>query len=46
MTYKCKNTFESTKGVTYLKGRIIPLYVFTKLNNSEQNNFIPISDII
>jgi len=39
MNYKCIKTFESTSGITYIKGRVIPLFEYTKLNYQEKKNF-------
>lgn len=44
MNYICLKTFESTTGITYRKGKVIPLYQYTKLNYQEQKNFEPNGD--
>ena len=41
MSYKCIKIFESTSGITYIKGRVIPLFEYMKLNYQEQKNFEP-----
>lgn len=39
MSFKCIKPFESTSGITYIKGRVIPLFEYTKLNDLEKKNF-------
>jgi len=39
MTYICLKTFESTKGITYIKNRIINFEEYNKLNWNERQNF-------
>jgi hypothetical protein len=40
MSYICIRTFESSKGITYIKSRVIPEEVYKTLNMLEQKNFV------
>jgi len=44
MSYKCTKTFESTTGITDIRGRVIPSYDYTELGAQPPTYYEPTDD--